>query len=452
MSPARSPALRVGQRIRLTLGALATGGEAVARHDALVVFVEGGAPGDEADVEITEVRRSFARGVITSLHTPSMHRVSPRCAIYGECGGCQLQHLSPSAQRDAKTRIVADAMRTIAGLPESAVAPCMPTTPWGYRNKMQLVAARNGRLGLYRRHTHEVVSMETCHIAHPMANRILEAVSALLDDLQWPAYDEATGEGLLRHVLARVAGPAEKPRAFVVPIVTREHVPRLDAFCARLRERVPEVAGIALNINDARTNVILGRRTVHVWGAEHLEEVVSGIRFKVAPASFFQVNREGLSHLVELVGECLQPSPAQIVIDGYCGVGALSLPLASRVGRVIGIEEVPPAVENARQNARLNQIDNAVFEQGAVEAVLPTLPAADAVILDPPRKGCAPAVIETIAAHAVPTVVYVSCNPATLARDLVRFREHGYHPKRIQPVDMFPQTAHVECVTHLTRS
>lgn len=433
----------------MTLTNLASGGEAVGRVDGLVVFVEGGAPGDEVEVEIVEVRKTFARGRVCAILVRSPLRAEPTCPMYAECGGCQLQHLTYEAQRDAKTRGVADALRAIAGLAETPVAPCLPTSPWHYRNKMQLVAAPGHRLGLYRRHSHEVVATDGCLIAHPLANRILEAVTELLAEAGWAPWNERAGSGLLRHVLARVAGPPGHEEALVVLVVSSATVPRLDSFRERLVARVPQVVGLALNINPQRTNVILGRTTMPVWGREHLVETVDGVRFAIGPTSFFQVNAQGLSHLSTLVGEMLDPSPRLTVVDAYCGVGALSLPLARRVARVVGIEEVGEAVENATRNARLNGLTNTSFLRGAVEALLPTLPRPDAVILDPPRKGCAPSVIDTIAAGKVPTVIYVSCNPATLARDVARFIEHGYRLSRVQPVDMFPQTAHVECVVRL---
>ena len=436
----------------LSLSGLAAGGEAVGRLDGMVVFVERGAVGDQAEVEIVEVRRSFARGRLRALHAASPQRVDAPCPIYAECGGCQLQHLSYDAQLDAKRQVVLDALRGIAGLGDAPVSPCLPTPPWGYRNKMQLVAAPNHRLGLYRRHSHDVVPMRECRIAHPLANRILEVATELLPRTAWSAWDERRGSGLLRHLLARVTGPPGREEALVVLVVSSPHVDGLDRFCGALVARVPQVVGLALNINPQRTNVILGRTTVHAWGRDHLVETVDGVRYAIGPTSFFQVNAEGLRHLSTLVTEMLDADRAATVVDAYCGVGALSLPLARRVARVVGIEEVPEAVENARRNATLNGLDRATFQCGRVEVLLPTLPRPDAVILDPPRKGCAPSVIDTIASAGVPTVVYVSCNPATLARDVARFTVHGYRLRRVQPVDMFPQTAHVECVVRLDRS
>lgn len=445
-------ALKVGQRVPLELTDLAAGGEAVGRTDGFVVFVENGLPGDSAEVEIIEVKKSYARGRVEHLTIASPQRIEPPCPIYADCGGCQLQHLSYDGQLDAKTRIVADAMRNIAGLRDVPVERCLPTPQWGYRNKIQLVAARGARLGLYRRNTHRVVPMDECRIAHPLTNRIVAAATPIIMRCGWAAYDERSGKGLLRHVLVRVAGPPGQEEALVVVIATQAQVPHLQRFARLMMEQVPQVVGIMLNVNGERGNVILGRRTMHVAGRDHLVETVRGVQFRIGATSFFQVNTAGLALLSELVEDFLQPRPQEEIVDGYCGVGAFSLLLARKVARVHGIEEVAEAVDNARHNALLNGITNAEFHCGTVESLLASIPRVDAAVLDPPRKGCLPAVVETLAARRVTRIVYVSCNPATLARDLALLVGHGYRATRIQPVDMFPQTSHVECVVRIQDS
>lgn len=364
-----------------------------------------------------------------------------------------MQHLSYAAQLEAKTRFVRDAMRSIAGLRDVCIEPCRPTEAFGYRNKMQLVCAPGGRFGLYQRHTHCVVPMEACLIAHPVANRIVSAAGPLIGQFKWPAYDEQSGTGLLRHLVARVAGPAGQEEALVVLVSTTPSLPRMRMFARRLVEAVPEVVGCLLNVNARRTNVILGRRTVPIWGRDHLIEKVCDLQFRVNATSFFQVNTRGLSVIAELVRQALQPRHDDVIVDAYCGVGVLSLLMAAHVRKAIGIEEVSEAVENARHNARLNGLNNVTFEHGTVEALLErqTGPV-DAVILDPPRKGCAPTVLERIASLGVPRVAYVSCNPATLARDVAALHRRGYQTLRVEPVDLFPQTSHVECVATLQRS
>jgi 23S rRNA (uracil1939-C5)-methyltransferase len=394
---------------------------------------------------------------VARLISASPLRATPPCPIYAECGGCQLQHLAYEAQLDAKTRIVADALRSIGGLREVAVGRCLPTPQWAYRNKMQLVAARGGRLGLYRRHTHRVVPMDDCLIAHPLANRILATAPPILRDLGWSAWDERTGRGLLRHLLARVAAtlPGEgPPSALVVPIVSADGptvVRDAERLAKALAERVPEVAGLLLNVNPDRTNVVLGRRTIPVWGADHLIETVRGVKFRVGATSFFQVNTEGLALLSERVEEFLAPTPEHVVLDAYCGVGAFALLLAARCREVIGIEEVAEAIDNARHNALLNGLSNTSFRCGTVESLVGEIPRLDAAVLDPPRKGCAPAVLEALVAREVARIAYVSCNPATLARDLAVLTARGYRVESVQPVDMFPQTSHVECLARVTR-
>lgn len=443
--------LAVGQRLPLTLGGLALGGEAIGRVDGFVIFVENGVPGDEALVEITEVKKSYARARVEQLHQASPSRVSPPCPIYAECGGCQLQHLTYDAQLEAKRRFVQDALAHIAGLRDVLVRPTRPTAAWNYRNKMQLVAGRGGRLGLYRRHSHRIVPMDECLIAHPLTNKILAAATDILQRMSWPPYDERSGKGLLRHVLARVGGVPGREEALIVVIATASHVPNVQRFARKLMEAVPQVVGVMLNVNAERTNVILGRRTFAVAGRDHVVQTVNGVNFRIGPASFFQVNTVGLEVIAELVADALQPSPSDRLVDAYCGVGALSLLLARRVREVVGLEEVLQAVDNARHNALLNGISNVSFQCGTVEALLGNVAAPDAIILDPPRKGCAASVLETIARQEVPRIVYVSCNPATLARDAAILEPQGYAMRYVQPLDMFPQTSHVECVALIER-
>lgn len=495
--------MHVGQVRPVALDALAVGGEAVGRMDGFVCFVEDGAPGDEVEVELTEVRKNFARGRIRRILTPSVDRVTPPCPIYHECAGCQLQHISYERQLSLKTHMVGDALRlahladpvpvcgTLAPSgPEAAVEPARETiastveapaqtgAEWGYRTKMQLVAGYKPRLsarkpgeesgfphewggaylGLYGRHSHNVIRMDNCLIAHPIANRILQAAAHAIERLGWDIYDERSGRGLLRHVLARIS--ASRDEALVVLVATRAQVPEAQQFVSLLRARVPQVVGVLVNVNGQRTNVVLGARTRLLWGRDHIVEDVTApeqprrrMAFRVGATSFFQVNVPALEVVAQVVERYLAPRGGETVVDAYCGVGALSLLLANRVRKIVGIEEIPEAVENARQNAAANQVKNADFVCGKVEIVLPQMyrqgERVDAVLLDPPRKGCEPAVLEHIGKLRVARIVYVSCNPATLARDLGMLAGMGYRTEEITPVDMFPQTSHVESVARL---
>jgi len=431
------------------------GGDAIGRLEDVVVFVERGASGDVVDASITEVRANFARARIESVVSGGEERIEAPCPIYADCGGCQLQHLKYEAQLAHKTRMVEDALRLgkLQGVPVHA---CIGTPEWGYRNKMQLVAS--GReLGLYARHSHRVVPMEKCLIAHPLANEIRDAAAAGIAQAGWSTWDEAAGTGLVRHVLARVS--EARREALVALIVSRDELPGLDAFVAGLVSRCPFVAGVFVNVNPSRTNVILGRKTRRAWGRDHMVEEVlvpgteERMSFHVGPTTFFQVNLHGLEAVASVAAESLRAKPSDTLLDAYCGVGVMALLLASKVRRVVGIEEVSDAVEAARANARLNNVRNAEFTCGKVERELPKLASwhrhHDLALLDPPRKGCEPAVLERLAKTRVRRIVYVSCNPATLARDLGILSGLGYACEEIQPVDMFPQTTHVECVASI---
>jgi 23S rRNA (uracil1939-C5)-methyltransferase len=506
-------AVAVGQRHQLALTDIATGGQAIGRLAGLVVFVDDGAPGDETEVEITEVKKSYARARIAKLLRPSPDRVTPPCPIYHECGGCHLQHMSYSAQLRAKKRMVEDALFQ-AKLTGIEVEECLRSPDVGYRNKMQLVAGfkpllhgektaegaaggaskpatwgkqvrgstgagegttRGGLksklhaaiedetaiesdrglpfLGLYARNSHRVVRMDQCLISHPISNKILKAANTALRQMNWSIYDENEHRGFLRHVLTRVS--THRNEALVVLVATTDAVPNAHQFTSLMRAAVPEIAGVLVNVNTDRTNVVLGPRTRLLWGKDHIIEQVRGLQFKIGATSFFQVNSSGLVSVADTVSDMLGTQRHNTVVDAYCGVGALSLMLAGQARKVIGIEEVSEAIENARQNAELNDIKNADFMAGTVEKVLPQLyqrgERAAAAILDPPRKGCDEKVLETLAKMRVERIVYVSCNPATQARDLALLGTLGYRCKKIQPIDMFPHTTHVEAVASIVR-
>ncbi|MHB2015581.1 MAG: 23S rRNA (uracil(1939)-C(5))-methyltransferase RlmD [Candidatus Xenobia bacterium] len=444
------PALH--QKHRVTLSGLAAGGEAIGRLDGFVLFVPDGVPGDQVEVEITEVKKAYGRARITQVLEPSSTRVEPPCPVFWECGGCQLQHIDYPTQLALKTRIVEDAVRHVARLKDVPVETCLGMDrPWSYRNKVQFVVAHGPTLGLYARGTHRVVGMETCAIQHPLNNQVLQTARDALRVVRWQPFDEASGQGVLRYIVARVT---EEPAAVMVTfVVTHADVPRKSQLIGILRSQVPGLRGVLLNVNERPGNTILGARFETLWGVEHLEEHVAGLAFRISARSFFQVNRTMLLRMYETLERLLPLTKDDVVLDGYCGTGTLSLPLARRAGQVVGIEAVAPAIDDARDNAALNGFTNVRYEVGTVEGVLPRLNECfTAATIDPPRKGCEPVVLETFARMGISRIAYVSCNPVTLARDLGRLSELGYTTRLIQPLDMFPQTAHVECVAQVVRA
>ncbi|MBO8141789.1 MAG: 23S rRNA (uracil(1939)-C(5))-methyltransferase RlmD [Firmicutes bacterium] len=449
-------ALAAGQRYRARVEDLDTGGDGVSRIHNVVVFVEGAVPGDEAVVEITGVRDRYARGRLVQLLVASPDRVEPPCPVADACGGCQLQALAYGAQLRWKRRRVEAALSRIGGLAGVPVADVLGMRdPWRYRNKAQYPVAMAGErlsMGFYRRGTHEVVDGPDCLIQDPVNADVAKLVRSLLIRHRVPVYDETTGRGTIRHVVVRAS--RSRREAMVVLVTNGERLPARDEIVRALAAD-PRVVSIAQNINPHRTNVIFGEQTRILWGKEHLEDRIGPLRFLISPRSFFQVNSEQAEVLYEEVRRASGLCGSETVLDAYCGVGTIGLYLASSAREVVGIEAVPEAVKDARRNARHNGIENARFYEGAVEEVLPRLVSSgrrfEVAILDPPRRGCEPEVLAALAAAEVPRLVYVSCHPETMARDLKRLRGLGYDTERVQPVDMFPMTAHVECVATVIR-
>lgn len=460
--------LAIGSRVRLTIHDLAAGGEAVGRVDNFVVFVPGGAPGDELEVQITELKKNYGRARICRIFKPSIRRIVPRCPIYNECGGCQFQHIDYDSQLQFKTKMVEDALQHIAGLESVRVHPCRRMKdPWQYRDKVQAVVAAKPYLpaggpaprrfrpyvGFYAQGTHKVVKVEDCAIQGSLNNQVLVAAREALERLQWPVYDEKEGTGLVRYLVVRSSRKAQE--AILVVVSAQPRLPQVQEFVDMVRKRVRGLRGVLLNLNPHRSNVILGTRNQLLWGADHLVEEVRGLKFHISPSSFFQVNIGGLEAIYDAMDEYLDPKPRDTILDAYCGVGSLALHLARKAKRVVGIDESQAAIEDAVVNSDLNDLANTDFTAGTVERILPGMYQKgvrfQSAVLDPPRKGCDPVVLDTLVKMHIPNLLYVSCNPSTLARDLGILANQGYRTLDVQPIDMFPQTFHVECVARITR-
>ena len=455
-TPATVPPVQVGERHPVRIEDLDTAGDGVGRVNQLVVFVPGTVPGDEALVEVTAVEKRHARGRLIRLLAPSPDRVVPPCPVADRCGGCQLQALAYPAQLRWKERRVREALRRIGGLDGVPVLPVRGMQePWRYRNKAQYpLAAVNGHIamGFYARGTHAIVEADDCLIQDPLNVEVAALARSLLARYGVPIYDETTGEGVVRHVVVRAS--RWHRTAMVVLVTNGPQLPHRDAIVQGLAAH-PRVASVVQNINPRRTNVIFGDETRVLWGEAHLEDRIGPVRFLISPRSFFQVNGVQVEVLYEQVRRDAGLMGSERVLDAYCGVGTIALYLARDAREVVGIESVPEAVADAERNARHNAIANARFHVGLVEDVLPDLVQQgqrfDVAILDPPRRGCEPAVLEALARAAVPRLVYVSCHPESLARDLARLSALGYDTEQVQPVDMFPMTTHVESVARLRR-
>ncbi len=436
---------------------LGENGEGIGRHDGLAVFVPGALPGETVSVRVTSLKKNYAHGRLEAILKPGAHRLEPPCPVAGTCGGCQIQSLSYEAQLQWKTDHVRACLARIAKLPEVPVAKTAGMeTPWHYRNKAVYPAGGTAEapvLGFNRLGSHQVVGAEGCLIQHGTNGRILKTLQELMVLHGIRPWSEGSRTGDLRHVLMRNTVQGQ----WLVGLVTAgKALPRAKALAADLRARHPEIATLLVNRNPHQDHRTLGAQTEVLFGTGWLEDTIGDLRFRISPESFFQVNPVQTE---VLYGKALARAGLQgheTVLDLYCGIGTISLFLARQAGRVIGVETVPAAVADAEANARLNGISNAEFRVGTAESLLPQLTREgirpEVVVVDPPRKGCDPAALKAILDLAPRRIVYVSCKPATLARDLRILTDGGYTVQTAEPVDMFPHTAHVEAVVRLGRN
>ena len=445
-----------GKSYEIAIRTLGTSGEGVGRYEDFTVFVPGALPGESVQAAIDEVKKTYAKGHLLKVLRASRDRVVPACPIYEQCGGCQLQHLDYMAQLKAKRQQVIDAVTRIGGQKDLFVEPTIGAeSPWNYRNKMQFPIGRvKGKtvIACFAQGSHEIIDTHDCHIQKEGNNEIVNAVREIITELRIPVYNENRHTGVLRHVVGRVG---ENGELMVVIVTATKQLPREKEFVKALRKRLPHVVSIHQNIQTYRNNVILGRETRLLWGRPTILDKIGRLKFHISPRSFFQVNSQQAEVLYGKALEFANLTGDETVIDAYCGTGTITLFLAQKARQVYGIEIVKPAIQDAKKNARDNGVKNAEFIVGDATAVMPRLYhqgiRADVVVVDPPRAGCTPVVLETFANMHPDRIVYVSCNPASLARDLAILDGLGYHAEKIQPVDMFPMTSHVESVALIRR-
>lgn len=446
-----------GGKYELDITSLGHSGEGVGRYHGFTVFVPEALPGEKVTATAEVVKQNYAKARLDEVLVPSPDRAEPRCAVYQRCGGCQLQHLSYPAQLAAKRQTVIDAVARIGKLDGVVVHQTLGAAePWHYRNKMQFpVGLSGGRLavGCFAPGSHDIVDVDDCHIQHAANNAVASTVRAALAELGIPPYDEKSGRGVVRHVLGRVGTASGEVMAVIVTATA--DLPRKESVIASLRRDIPGLVSVVHNVNPARTNVILGRQTATIWGRDTIVDRIGDYLFRVSARSFFQVNTAQAAVLYGKAEEYAGLTGTETVIDAYCGTGTITLFLARRAARVYGIEVVADAVDDACANAAANGIGNVEYIVGDAVEVLPKLRARGvqphAIVVDPPRAGCAPVVLDTFVRMRPERIVYVSCNPASMARDLAVLAGGGYRVREIQPVDMFPQTYHVECVALVER-
>jgi 23S rRNA (uracil1939-C5)-methyltransferase len=472
--PKIKPPFRTGQMLELQIDGLGHDGEGVGRAQGFTFFIPGAIPGDQVLAVVKQVKKNYGFAEVVKVISPSPDRVMPECSVFGRCGGCALQHMGYQAQLRWKRQRVVDALQRIGGFSDPVVHETIGMAqPFRYRNKGQYPVTLSGEqlvAGFYAKGSHEVVACQDCLIQHPLNNRIVSEVSRLAMEFGLDAYNEHTGQGFLRHILIKTG--FETGEALCVLVTNGRDFPEGDGdakdskvdrnsrrsgaeFGRRLQQAVPELVGVVQNINTQKTNVILGDETRTLWGRDALIDELCGLQFKISARSFFQVNPLQTAVLYNKALEYAALNGTETVLDLYCGIGTISLLLAGRSRQVIGVEYVEDAVVDARNNAEMNGISNVDFYAGDAGTVLENLAGEginfDVAVLDPPRAGCDAKVLRILANLKVPRIVYVSCNPASLARDLKLLAEMGYGLKEAQPVDMFPQTSHVECVTLMSR-
>lgn len=424
-----------GQIISLKIHGLGSGGEGVGYHDGYAVFVDGALPGEEVKVQLIKCQKRHGQGKLLSLLNSSPDRVEPVCPLFGKCGGCQLMHLRYEKQLEMKRQRVIDALSRIAKI-SCEVAPCLSSpSALAYRNKIQL-PVKEKKLGLYAASSHDLVEIEKCYIHCPMGEEIYQKIKGIIE----------LSEIALRHVLIKSA--VNTGEALV--ILVTDYGVEIHELAQKIMRAHPQIKGVVQNVHEGPENVILGKTYQVLAGQGYVQEKLSHLLFKISPASFFQVNPSQAERLYAKALEMAGLTGKETVLDAYCGVGALSLFFAKSAKKVIGIEVVPQAIEDAKENAKQNGIENVTFICQPAEKWTETVKGVDVVLVNPPRKGCELSFLKKMVSLTPKRIIYISCDPATLARDLGCLSNLGYKIDEVQPFDLFPQTAHVESVVRLS--
>ena len=448
--------VRVHEAYTVAIRDLGVHGEGIGSVDGFTVFVPGALPGETVTAEITLLKKSYAVGKLLSIEQESPFRTVPKCPVYENCGGCQLSHLTYEGQLDMKYRRIKDVIERIAGESGDLVRPVLPAAhPFAYRNKIAVPAGLvkgKAALGCYRQGSHDIIPVSSCAIQKEENNRLLRFARRFIEKHGISVYDEKTRKGSLRHVMGRVG---DDGKVMAILVTASETLPEEKWWIEEIKKELPEVVSLWHNIQSKPGNTILGAKIRHLWGRETLTASLCGLRFEVSPYSFFQVHKEQAEILYEKALAYADLKGGETVIDAYCGTGTISLCLAKKAKRVIGIEIVKPAIEDAKKNAKKNHMENTEFYAADAGKLMPQLYrkglVPDVIVMDPVRAGCSEEVLKAAAGMNPKRIVYVSCNPATFARDAKILKSEGYEIKEIQPVDMFPQTMHVEAIVLLSK-
>lgn len=436
-------------------------GEGVAKIEGYPIFVEGALKNEKVKALIVKNKKNYAYGKLVDIEEKAEGRVEPKCEYYKRCGGCKIQHMDYKTQLDFKHERVKDCISKIAGLSEDLVLyPLgMEDSPYRYRNKVQLpVGLVNGELkiGFYAERSHDIIDIENCLIQDEKADKARAVLKEWM--LKYgirPAFKDSKFDkkGLIRHIMIRTG--FKTGEVMVVLVGTRKEIPHLEEFTEAIKSNIEGIKSIVLNINKEETNVILGLECITLWGEDNIQDYIGNFKFNISPLSFFQVNPIQTEVLYNKALEYADLQGEETVFDAYCGTGSITLFLSQKAKKVYGVEIIEPAIINARENAKLNNVENTEFFVGKSEEEIPNLIEkgikADVIVVDPPRKGCDIKLLEAIGKVKPERIVYVSCDPSTLGRDLKILEQQGYKTEKVQPVDMFPHTAHIENVALLSK-
>ena len=468
--------------IELTITDIGTQGEGIGRvtPEDIPFFVKGALTGDKIRAGVMKLKSSYGYARLMEVLEPSPWRTQPRCPVAGPCGGCTLQHLSYEKQAEYKKKHVQNCLERIGGLKDIPMEPIIAMEePWYYRNKAQFPVSRGKdgkvKIGFFAGHTHSVIDTAHCYIQAPVMQPLLETIREFLEEYDISIYDEESGKGLVRHILMRVGFATGE--IMVCPVLNGEKLPKAEVLEARLKETVKrynegiavqgitavekadsitmgnsvkyELTSFCINVNKKKTNVILGDKCILLSGREYITDKIGDISYRISPLSFYQVNPVQTKRIYDTVKEYAGLTGEEVLWDIYCGAGTIGLYLAEGAKELYGIEIIPEAIVDAKENAKANGIKNAEFYVGAAEDVFPKLMKEcppDVAVIDPPRKGCDEKLIQALLEVSPKTLVYVSCDPATLARDLKLLTAGGYEVKRVRAVDAFCHSVHVETV------
>ena len=461
--------LKKNDMVSVAITDMGVDGEGIGKVDGYTLFVKDAVIGDKVLVKVMKAKKNYGYARLMEIEVPSKDRVEPVCAVSRQCGGCQIQNLSYEKQLEFKNNKVRNNLIRLGKFDEAFIDSIMEPIggmkePFHYRNKAQypIGTDKEGNLiaGFYAGRTHQIIPNLDCKLGVPQNQEILEILLNFMNQYKLTAYDEQTGKGLFRHVLIRYGFTTKE--IMVCLIVNGNKIPHSDKLVEELI-KIPGMTSITYNINKENTNVIMGNEVHLLWGQEYITDYIGNVKYQISPLSFYQVNPVQTEVLYGQALEYAGLTGDETVWDVYCGIGTISLFLAQKAKKVYGVEIVPPAIEDAKKNAALNGFDNAEFFVGKAEEVLPNYYAeyakahpgeharADVIVVDPPRKGCEESVLETMVNMEPERIVYVSCDSATLARDLNYLCENGYKLEKVRAVDMFPQTVHVESVVMLSR-